>query len=486
MSHVERCGECQSRLESCSTLDIPWWGEAKESWLESELPVAYPNPSLNSVAIEISSEMPEDSRVEFETVMLSFLDAPSHPELLGRLGRYEVERVIGTGGMGIVLKAHDTELHRVVAIKILAAHLANSASARKRFAREAQAAAAVLHPNVIPIYNVESEGKLPYLVMQCVSGQSLQSKVDRTGKLPLIDTLRIAKQTAAGLAAAHDQGLVHRDVKPANILLEENVDRVILSDFGLARAVDDASLTRTGVIAGTPHYMSPEQAHGDAIDTRSDQFSLGSVMYFMLTGRPPFRATGAMGVLHRICNEAHRPIEQINEDVPDEVALLVDRLLAKSPANRFETMHLVETEIELLLATLQSGGFSLSKRKRRHSISIWPKATPWIMRSFAIGISALLGAALAFLLIWQFVFPNIRQPFVKPQRIHLPSVAKEWNDSISEDLQFHSDIERIARELATLQQFKPFPFNSTDQDFEREVQSIERQIRFLESQSERQ
>ncbi|HUP81961.1 MAG TPA: serine/threonine-protein kinase, partial [Pirellula sp.] len=303
---------------------------------------------------------------------------------------------------------------------------------------------------------------------------------------PLIDTLRIAKQTAAGLAAAHDQGLVHRDVKPANILLEENVDRVILSDFGLARAVDDASLTRTGVIAGTPHYMSPEQAHGDAIDTRSDQFSLGSVMYFMLTGRPPFRATGAMGVLHRICNESHRPIEQINEDVPDEVAQLIDRLLSKNPANRFETMHVVETEIELLLATLQSGGFSLSKRKRRHAISIWPKATPWIMRSFAIGISALLGAALAFLVIWQFVSPNLRQPIVKPQRIHLPSVAKEWNDSISEDLQFHSDVGRIARELATLQQFKPFPFNSTDQDFEREVESIERQIQFLESHSERQ
>jgi len=290
MAHVEQCNACQLKLEKCSTMDIPWWGEAKSSWLESELPVANSNSTLSSVAIEIASEMPDDSRVEFETIMLSFLDAPSHPELLGRLGRYEVERVIGTGGMGIVLKAHDTELHRVVAIKILAAHLANSASARKRFAREAQAAAAVLHPNVIPIYNVESEGKLPYLVMQCVSGLSLQAKVDRCGMLPLTDTLRIAKQTASGLAAAHDQGLVHRDVKPANILLEENVDRVILSDFGLARAVDDASLTRTGVVAGTPHYMSPEQARGDAIDTRSDQFSLGSVMYFMLTGRPKTKA----------------------------------------------------------------------------------------------------------------------------------------------------------------------------------------------------
>jgi len=481
MAHVEQCNACQSKLENCSTVDIPWWDEAKESWLESELPFASSSSPLSSVSIEIASEMPDDSRVEFETVMLSFLDAPSHPELLGRLGRYEVERVIGTGGMGIVLKAHDTELHRVVAIKILAAHLANSASARKRFAREAQAAAAVLHPNVIPIYNVESEGKLPYLVMQCVSGLSLQSKVDRCGMLPLTDTLRIAKQTAAGLAAAHDQGLVHRDVKPANILLEENVDRVILSDFGLARAVDDASLTRTGVVAGTPHYMSPEQARGDAIDTRSDQFSLGSVMYFMLTGRPPFRATGAMGVLNRICNEEHRSIEQINEDVPHEVVTLIDRLLAKDPANRFDTMHNVETEIEGLLAALQSGGLSLAKRKRRQPIAIWPAMGLWTKRSIAFGIPAFLGAVVALLLIWQFVLPNYRQTFVKPLRFR--SVAEQWSNAIREDMQFQSDVARIERELMSLQLFTPLPFGSTEKDFDREVQSIEWQIQLLESQS---
>ncbi len=482
MAHVEYCDACQSKLEKGSPMDIPWWGEAKESWLESELPVANSNSTLSSVSVEIASEMPDDSRVEFETVMLSFLDAPSHPELLGRLGRYEVERVIGTGGMGIVLKAHDTELHRVVAIKILAAHLANSASARKRFAREAQAAAAVLHPNVIPIYNVESEGKLPYLVMQCVSGLSLQAKVDRCGMLPLTDTLRIAKQTASGLAAAHDQGLVHRDVKPANILLEENVDRVILSDFGLARAVDDASLTRTGVVAGTPHYMSPEQARGDAIDTRSDQFSLGSVMYFMLTGRPPFRATGAMGVLHRICNEEHRSIEQINENVPHEVVILIDRLLAKDPAKRFDTMHNVEIEIEGLLAALQSGGLSLAKRKRRVSILLWPAMSLWTKRSIAFGIPALLGALVAVLLFLQFYLPKDRQPFDKPTP-STRSLAEQWSNSIREDMQFQSDIHQIELELLSLQPFTPLPLSSMERDFDREVQSIEWQIQVLESQS---
>ena len=460
-------------------MDTPWWSEAKESWLESELPLTTTNSPLSSVSIEIASEMTEDSRVEFESVMLSFLDAPSHPELLGRLGRYEIERVIGTGGMGIVLKAHDTELHRVVAIKILAAHLANSVSARKRFAREAQAAAAVLHPNVIPIYNVESEGKLPYLVMQCVSGQSLQSKVDRCGMLALTDTLRIAKQTAAGLAAAHDQGLVHRDVKPANILLEENVDRVILSDFGLARAVDDASLTRTGVVAGTPHYMSPEQARGDTIDTRSDQFSLGSVMYFMLTGRTPFRATGAMGVLHRICNEEHRPIEQINTDVPIEVVTLVDRLLAKDPAMRFDTMHNVETELERLLAALQSGSLSLAKRQKLGTNRIWSTKRVWTKRAIAFGLPACLGGLVAALLIWQFAQPFYREPIRKSQSVR--TLSEELNRSISEDMQFQFDVDRIERELLLLEQTKPIQIGTSNDHFERNVQAIESQIKEYES-----
>ncbi len=479
IAHVEQCKVCQSRLENKSTMDMPWWSEAKESWLESELPTEKSNSSLSSVSIEIASEMTEDSRVEFETVMLSFLEAPSHPELLGRLGRYEIERVIGTGGMGIVLKAHDTELHRVVAIKILAAHLANSASARKRFAREAQAAAAVLHPNVIPIYNVESEGKLPYLVMQCVSGQSLQTKVDRCGVLALTDTLRIAKQTAAGLAAAHDQGLVHRDVKPANILLEENVDRVILSDFGLARAVDDASLTRTGVVAGTPHYMSPEQARGDTIDTRSDQFSLGSVMYLMLTGRTPFRATGAMGVLHRICNEEHRPIEQINVDVPFEVVALVDRLLAKDPANRFDTMHVVETEVESLLAALQSGGLSIAKRKKRRA-NFKGIATNGVTRlTIAFGLPALLGALVAAILIWQFALPFYRQNISKPLSIR--SIAEQLNNAILDDNQFQTEASQIERELLFLLQPPPAQIVPSISQFESEVQNIEWQIKAYEA-----
>ncbi|MEQ1827067.1 MAG: serine/threonine-protein kinase [Pirellula sp.] len=376
--HVDTCIACQSRLEHMSSVDDDWWIDAKSVWSREELPDSSDLIETNSVIVKLGSdpmsvEMPDSVELhlresirhsETSDVLGIFLSAPTHPELLGRIGRYDVERIIGQGGMGVVLKGYDSELHRVVAIKVLLPHLANSVAARKRFAREARAAAAIVHPHVIPIFDVESEAKLPYLVMQYVNGMSLQNRIEQFGPVQVCDALRIGQQTAAGLAAAHEQGLVHRDVKPANIMMEEQVERVVLSDFGLARAVDDASLTRTGVIAGTPHYMSPEQASGEVVGVQSDLFSLGSVMYFMLTGHPPFRAEGAMAVLNRICNTEHRPLEQINNEVPCEVARLVDRLLSKNPSERFESAHAVEEELKRMLALIQSGQMTLRPKKR--------------------------------------------------------------------------------------------------------------------------
>src|SRR6266480_1542432 len=202
--------------------------------------------------------------------------------------------------MGIVLRGFDEQLHRVVAIKVMAAQLATNATARKRFTREAQAQAAVSHDHIVTIHAVEEAGPLPHLVMQYVAGLSLQQRLEKDGPLELQEILRIGMQTASGLAAAHAQGLVHRDIKPANILLENGVERVKITDFGLARAAADASLTQSGVVAGTPHYMSPEQAEGKPVDQRSDLFSLGTMLYLMCTGRPPFRASGTMAVLKRV------------------------------------------------------------------------------------------------------------------------------------------------------------------------------------------
>jgi serine/threonine protein kinase len=391
--HVDTCPRCQQRLlelssdsalvkEACETLRAD--GDlCDEAWTHS------------AVVVNFDSLQGDDVPIDSETVSLDFLGPPSQPDLLGRLGRYEIERVIGTGGMGIVLKGYDTELHRVVAIKVLLPHLANSGAARRRFAREAQAAAAVVHEHVIPIHNVEAEGDISYLVMQYVPGQSLQARVDEQGPLPVREVLRIARQAALGLAAAHDQGVVHRDVKPANMLLEEKVDRLLISDFGLARTVDDATLTRTGIVAGTPHYMSPEQADGEVVDQRSDLFSLGSVIYFMCTGRPPFRAASPMAVLHRICHEEHRPVDEVNPEVPVELAEVIERLLAKKPGDRFASATEVATRLDELLAELQRGG-----RLRRRS---WARRAVWLWREWRkpalLGLAAvgclLVGAAVA-------------------------------------------------------------------------------------------
>ncbi len=345
--HLDDCAECQSRLLAIASGD-KWQDEIVQAL--REVPERPDESCTSSIVLATDNSLAEDIPAACEPVSLDFLGAPSHPEMLGRLGRYEIERVIGAGGMGIVLKGFDSELHRPVAIKVLAPHLAHSGAARVRFAREARAVAAIAHENVLPIHDVESSGKLPYLVMPFVPGQSLQARLDAQGPLPIRDVLRIACQAAEGLAAAHAQGIVHRDVKPANILLEESIDRVRIMDFGLARAADDASVTRSGIIAGTPYYMSPEQSHGEPIDERSDLFSLGSVIYAMCTGKPPFRADSTMGVLRKISDTEPWPLRDENPDVPIWLAALVRRLMIKSPQERLGSAREAADLLQQLLA----------------------------------------------------------------------------------------------------------------------------------------
>lgn len=372
-THVDQCPHCQSQLLELSS-ECPLVHEACEV-LRDEGEIKTDSEFVgSSVTIQLETLLGADNSIDSEVVSLDFLAPSSQPDLLGRLGRYEVEKLVGTGGMGVVLKGFDTELHRVVAIKVLLPHLANSGAARRRFAREAQAAAAVVNEHVVPIHNVEIEGELPYLVMKFVPGQSLQCRVDEQGPLPVREVLRLARQAALGLAAAHAQGVVHRDVKPANMLLEEKVDRLLISDFGLARTVDDATLTRTGIVAGTPHYMSPEQAQGDGIDHRSDLFSLGSVMYFMCAGRPPFRAASPMAVLQRICHEPHRPVDEVNAEIPLELTELIERLLSKRPELRPLDAHEVAASLDEMLQELQRGGHL----RRRSWSRRWIRAVqPW-------------------------------------------------------------------------------------------------------------
>jgi len=389
--------------------------------------------------------------------------------MLGRLGRYDIERVIGSGGMGIVLKAHDSELNRPIAIKLLAPHLAHVGAARERFAREGRAAAAVVHEHVVAIYNVESDGKAPFLVMQYVPGRSLQTRVDDDGPLAVEEVLRIGMQAASGLAAAHGQGLVHRDVKPANILLENQVERAILTDFGLARAIDDASLTQTGILAGTPHYMSPEQACGGVVDYRSDLFSLGAVLYFMATGRPPFRAAGAMAVLQRVCREKHRPAWQVNSAVPDELSELIDRLLEKKPSRRLASAEAVQQELSALLSRVQGRGVS------RRRLTGW-RARRLRRHAAAMTAIVLLAAAILGVGSWRPAsLPSDKGAVVVAALAEEPALTRLDDD-------FPSGLAEVARTLDAAQR-PPFFLQHGDGAWADDVQSLDRRLSELESSS---
>jgi len=292
--------------------------------------------------VDTEAELPAG---DGDIAALDFLSPSEKPDSLGRLGHYEIQEVIG--------RAFDERLHRVVAIKVMAAELATNTKARKRFTREAQAAAALTHDHIVTIHAVEEASPRPYLVMQYVSGMSLQQRLDRNGPLALREIVRIGMQTAAGLAAAHAHGMIHRDIKPANILLENSVERVKVADFGLARAVADASVTQSGVVAGTPQYMSPEQARGEAVDPRTDLFSLGSVLYAMCTGRPPFRANSSVAILKRVCEDTPSPIHETNPDIPQWLVALIEKLHSKDPADRFQSALEVAELLKGHLAHLQ-------------------------------------------------------------------------------------------------------------------------------------
>jgi len=224
--------------------------DSGDSFLETpHLRPAQSSPTTTTGPVKSGPDGVCSDASENEEVPLDFLAPSDRSDSLGRLGHYEILEVLGQGGMGLVLRALDAKLNRVVAVKTLAPQLAANATARRRFLREARAAAAITHPHVVMIHAVDDEHNTPFLVMECVDGKTLRQKIEQEGALKLVEILRIGIQVAQGLAAAHEQGLIHRDVKPSNILLENSIERVKITDFGLARAVDDFSITRTGEVS---------------------------------------------------------------------------------------------------------------------------------------------------------------------------------------------------------------------------------------------
>jgi Tol biopolymer transport system component len=365
VAHLDTCPDCRGALD----------GLAARSGLWHELSLLRDDPLAPPTADW--SKGPEPQPQDDEDIPLGVLEPSDNPGYLGKLGPYDVLRLIGRGGMGIVFLARDRALDRLVAIKLLTPGMAATGAARRRFAREAKAAAAVVHEHVVTIHAVDTLPQgVPYLVMQYIAGKSVQNLIDR-GKAPeLAEILRIGSQAASALAAAHAQGLIHRDIKPANILLENGVERVKITDFGLARAVDDATMTQSGVVAGTPQYMSPEQAGGERIDHRTDLFSLGSVLYALCTGQAPFRGGSSMATLKRVCEQTPTPIQALNPAIPSWMVKIIDRLHAKDPADRYDSAADVADLLRRCLAHVQQPASvplpaELVPARNRRVVALW-------------------------------------------------------------------------------------------------------------------
>ena len=452
--HIETCDSCRAALYETAA-DLSSWDEASEFLTSDEHDLALKNDDA-LVATEIRTTTDPSGAADYGIdvrQVIAWLAPTDDPAMLGRIGTYEIAGVVGAGGMGVVVKGFDRALNRYVAIKTLAPHLASSGAARRRFAREAQAAAAVVHDNVVAIHGVSEANGLPYLVMPYLRGTSLQKRIDGNGSLNVSEVLRIAMQTARGLAAAHDQGLVHRDIKPANILMDGTTERVLLTDFGLARAADDASLTHSGVIAGTPYFMSPEQAEGSSIDHRSDLFSLGSVMYAMCTGRPPFRAETSWGILRKVSDSTPTAIRELNSEIPGWLAGVISRLHEKSADDRFQSADEVADLLEQCLAHVQQptvhalpdAAMVLANHERGPS---------WFGSKMAVaggGVLCCLGLA-----IWMGTqaglfdtsVPEVAAPSPPPEPTSRFAELPAWDDGTDELFELQKAIEKLDQETA--------------------------------------
>jgi serine/threonine protein kinase len=278
--------------------------------------------------------------------LCKLLAPPEQRGEIGRLGGYRVLEILGTGGMGVVFRAEDVNLQRQVALKAMLPAMTVDPSSKDRFLREARAAASVKHDNVVTIHQVDEDRGIPFLAMELLQGESLSRRLARGEPLAHQETLRIGREIAAGLDAAHSKGLVHRDIKPGNIWLEAPDGRVKILDFGLARApAGNAQLTGEGVIIGTPAYMCPEQASGRLPDARGDLFSLGCVLYAMCAGSAPFKGSDAISTLVAVVSQVPQHVRTLDPSLPRDFADLVMHLLEKKPEDRPQTARIVANRI---------------------------------------------------------------------------------------------------------------------------------------------
>jgi Leucine-rich repeat (LRR) protein len=354
--HLEACFRCQTRVQKLDDTHDP------------------------VVTLLRHGDMPRTATFKPNDPPLppSLLDPPQEAEELGRLGHYRVLRLIGWGGMGFVFEAEDVKLGRRVALKAIKPSLAEDAAARQRFIREARTMAGIRrNDHLVTIFEVDEERRVPYLAMELLEGESLDRRIARGGRAAAADVIRLGREAALGLAAIHDHGLVHRDVKPGNLWVEAGTGHVKVLDFGLVRTITgDMRVTQSDVIAGTPAYLSPEQARGDTVDARGDLFSLGCVLYELCAGRPPFTGKNTLALVTALASTDPIPLRNLRPDLPRPLTDLVMQLLAKNPARRPPSARVVAERLEAMAA---------SRPSRR-------KKTPvWLAAALVAAVGLLLG-----------------------------------------------------------------------------------------------
>jgi WD40 repeat protein/serine/threonine protein kinase len=408
LNHLEHCEACARKLMAVGESDV----------LESLIRHAYASPEeaeggpVGRLVERLSKLRPgETSAVHHDETVpprqpvaapttgpykpppdseaYDFLAPPQAPDEIGRLGPYRVLAVLGAGGMGVVFRAEDPQLARLVALKAMLPVSAGGERARQRFLREARAAAAIKHDHIVSIYQVGEDRGVPFLAMEFLEGESLEERLQRAKKLPPAEVLRIGREIALGLAAAHKRDLIHRDIKPANIFLEGEEWRVKILDFGLARAAGEGGqLTQQGAIIGTPAFMAPEQGQGKSLDGRCDLFSLGCVLYRMASGQPAFRGSDIVSTLMAVATENPPPPRQLDPSLLPALSDLIMALLAKEPDDRPPTALAVAQVLEKVTRT---EGRELRIEEKPHSV-LSPQSSVLI---------AVVGVLLAaFLALW--------------------------------------------------------------------------------------
>jgi predicted Ser/Thr protein kinase len=390
--HLAACPACEERLATLHASDAVVDLLRATPSVSGE--AAFVEELVERVCRQTRASAPAERQTPACVDPADFLDPPQGPGELGRLGPYRVLQLLGEGGMGVVFQAEDIELQRTVALKVLKPALAVSETARRRFLREARSAAALEHEHVVAIYHVGQDHSRAFLAMQLLRGETLEDRLRNTPRLPLTEIVRIGRETALGLAAAHEKRLIHRDVKPANVWLEVEGGRVKIVDFGLARAIDDDSqLTAAGVVTGTPSYMSPEQARGIAVDHRADLFSLGCVLYRMCAGQLPFRGETTLATLRAVEECQPASLSESHAEIPARLSALVTRLLEKEPRRRPRSAREVAAELEAIAQQVETGA---GLAPARHSLRGWP---------LTLTAVALAGVAA---LAWRTFAPTLR------------------------------------------------------------------------------